>query len=107
MTSKFLEGTRNCIIEQGNTIQLEYYLIETQSVENTDTVQTLYGIEITKRCQTPNSKFAIESDMVPRISENKDKVKTILNHLIAHTVTPMTLVYILDDYLYETPYISS
>ena len=107
MISKFLEATRNCIVEKGHQIQLEYYLIETKLRENSEELETLYGIEIIKRNQDSMLEFPMESDMISGISENKEKVRQILNQLIAYTVTPVTLPYVLDDYFYETPFISS
>ena len=107
MITKFVEGTRNCIVDDGHAIHLEYYLTETKSQENSNIMGSLYGIEIVKKDSQFRSEFPIESDSIIGISKNKERVKEILNQLIAHTVTPITLIYMIEDCFYKTPPLSS
>ncbi|GKX27946.1 hypothetical protein SH1V18_04260 [Vallitalea longa] len=90
---KRLQGTREVVTENNHIINLEYYLIETPYYEK-NSLKVAYGIEILKK----DNKI-LESDIVSKITDCKDKVMIILNKLIANTVTPVGMVVAIDELL--------
>lgn len=71
-----------------NNYTLKYYLLE-NNLHNI----TTYGIKIEKL----NNNILDEVEEVSSITDNLDFAKEIFNKIIKNTVTPITLIYILDD----------
>lgn len=88
---KCLQGTREVITENDHIINLEYYLIETPYYEE-NVLKVAYGIEILKR-----DNNNLESDIVSKITDCKDKINMIINKLIANTVTPVGMAVAIDE----------
>ncbi|NLM13763.1 MAG: hypothetical protein GX209_08485 [Epulopiscium sp.] len=103
MLAKFLEGTRNCCTPDGGTIQLEYFLLEKENKETNHLTKT-YGIEIVKKCAHFGETIYTETDQIESLTHEKEMAKEIINKLIAHAVTPISMLYIIDDLMDETPW---
>ncbi|QUI21997.1 hypothetical protein HZI73_06640 [Vallitalea pronyensis] len=88
---KLLKGTRQVITEDNHYLNLEYYLVETNYVEQ-GTSNTAYGIEIMKEFNGE-----VETDIVQKITSHKDEAMQIMDKLIANTVTPMSMVIAIDE----------
>ena len=99
MVNKYLESkirlNHDSIVNLKNSdIELEYYLIENTS-QNEPFNKKKYGIEILKR----DSNKCIESEIIKEFSKSKEDVTNILNKLSKNTVTPSSVLFILDDIL--------
>lgn len=88
---KYLKGTRLVNTQEYQNINLEYYLIESTYME-TGLSKTAYGIEILK-----TTGELIETDIIQKITDSKQKAMEIINKLIANTVTPIGMVYAIDE----------
>lgn len=86
-----LIGERNVELEDQREMVLNYYLIEEPSKANGD-MNYLYGIKIEKQFGG-----IVESEEVEAISYSKEVVLQLINTLMECTVTPMTLVEVVDD----------
>jgi hypothetical protein len=102
MISRFLEGTRNCCISGGEAIQLEYFLLETDLESDRDLTKS-YGIEIVKKCNQCGQTISTETDIIHCLSTEKEQAQEIINKLIANTVTPVSMIYVIEDLLEEIP----
>jgi hypothetical protein len=101
MICKYLEGKIELIPEESGKepvipMELEYYLVESENMEG-DELEGLrvYGVEIVKKAKG-NS---VERKSVRNLSCSRDGVRLLLHKLIANTVTPVGLPFILDDML--------
>ena len=82
------------IIECKNPIELEYYLIESETQDINDvSEEKVYGLEIVKKVK--NKK--VESSFVRNYSCCKEAARNTLNKLANNSVTPMCLSFVLDD----------
>lgn len=90
-----LVGRREVIVDK-RSMQLEYYLIQESSVSKESEVKSIYGIKIQKLFGE-----AIESDEVGGISYSKEVVLQLIDTLMKATVTPLTMVEVLDDLITE------
>lgn len=90
---KYLKGTRLVDTEDCQIINLEYYLIESTYME-IGISKTAYGIEILK-----TAGELIETDIIQKLTYSKQKAMNIINKLIANTVTPIGMVYAIDELL--------
>ncbi|NLM47398.1 MAG: hypothetical protein GX198_01045 [Epulopiscium sp.] len=102
MITKYLEGTRNCSTLDGEMIQLEYFLLEKEGADGNNTVKT-YGIEIVKKSNFLGKAIRTETDQIDCLTHEKELAKEIINKLISHSVTPITMPYIINDMMDETP----
>lgn len=102
MLAKFLEGTRNCRIPNGGLIQLEYFLLEKEN-EQIDNITKTYGIEIVKKCNHFGETIYTETDQIECLTCKKEKAQEIINKLISNSVTPISMLYIIDDMMDEAP----
>lgn len=101
MASKFLE--KRVEIEcgesgyqEGNTMELEYYLIEsmTDCIGNNG-IQKTYGVEIKIKQQgIPGESISFEN-----VYPSREKTMSLIELLAEQTVTPSTLAYVMDDLL--------
>lgn len=91
MNALYLEGTKILEIDE-HEVELSYYLTECRKKENKDS--TLYGIQIEKR---DSGNVEIESSGC--ITYSKEIVLQMIHKLMENTVTPITLLYIIDDFV--------
>ena len=76
-------------LEDDRIMRLEYNITENKS---TDTEEPYYGIQITKYIDGNKEVEEIEG-----ISYSRDKVEAMAKILFQNTVTPISLVEIVDD----------
>ncbi|MCT4542316.1 MAG: DUF6514 family protein [Vallitalea sp.] len=88
---KYLKGTRQAITDESIVIYLEYYLIESIYYEKEKT-KTAYGIEVLMK----NNEY-YETDIVEKITNQKEKVLEMINKIIGNMVTPVGLIYAIDE----------
>lgn len=88
-----MRGKRVVDIQPERQMSLEYYVITTKSEEDGSEI---YGASIEK---TEGEK--IEKEEIKAISMQKDLVVELVDLMITHTVTPISMVYIVDDYITE------
>ncbi|ROR30354.1 hypothetical protein EDD66_1025 [Mobilisporobacter senegalensis] len=93
MSKLYLEGTKNLKLENENEIELSYYLMECRKKDNQE---TLYGIQIQKK---DGEKVEIENSGC--ISYSKEFVLQMIHKMMEGTVTPITMLYIIDDIMTE------
>jgi len=75
-------------------MQLEYYLVESESTEDLkDYTDKVFGIEIIKKVGNTET----ERELVKNYSHSRQITVNMLNVLAENTVTPVSLLYILDD----------
>jgi len=82
------------MLEDEHEIELSYYLTECKMKDNKDS--NLYGIQIEKR---DGENTEIESS--GSISYSKEVVQQLIHKLIEHLVTPISMLYIIDDFITE------
>ncbi|NLJ88762.1 MAG: hypothetical protein GX327_08355 [Epulopiscium sp.] len=102
MITKYLEGTRNCSTLDGEIIQLEYFLLEKEGNDGNNSMKT-YGIEIVKKKSFLGKAICTETDQIDCLTHEKEIAKEIINKLISNSVTPITMSYIINDIMDETP----
>lgn len=96
MEQVYLVGEKECRINSANTL-LQYYLMEkSQEVRSSK----LYGIKIVK-IVTDGKGSKQEEEMTPAISYSKAFVKQILLAMLKGTVTPVSVLEIVDDLVSE------
>ena len=88
-----IRGKRVVDIQPERQMSLEYYVISTKSEEDESEV---YGALIEKT-EGENT----EKEEITAISTQKDLVIELVDLMISHTVTPISMVYIVDDYITE------
>ena len=98
MISRFLEKRVEIELEEpgrkpGNTIELEYYLLENEAAENES--GSSFGVEIREK----NQGVINETKNYFNIYSNREDTLNLVRKLAFNTVTPSTLPYILDDIL--------
>lgn len=77
----------------GYDFDLEYYLVESEEkVEDNEMV--VYGLEIIKKYGEKT-----ESKMIRNYSSSMENVRKLISELADHTVTPVSLPFVLDDIL--------
>ena len=84
-------------LEDKRRVKLDYYLTECYAEQ--DESQPYYGVGIDKYLEGE-----VETEEVLGISHSKDKVVAILKKLFQHTVTPLSMIEILDDLMSEAYY---
>lgn len=89
-----LIGEREVKLENQMGMVLKYYLVEEPSKEDGEKESTkfLYGIKIEKQFGG-----TVESEEVEALSYSKEVVLQLIHTLIECTVTPMTLVEVVDE----------
>lgn len=90
MCNIFLENKKLVKLDDERFMELQYFLLEKNSVEEEE--KMLYGIKIVKRIDT-----CIESEEVHAISYSKNFVKQLIKKLVDNEVTPISMIEILDD----------
>lgn len=101
MICKFLESKVKLEMEEGiinekNSFELEYYLIESEENEMQDFPGTrVYGIEIIKKLNTGIE----EKERVRNFSFCRDQTRNMLEKLSKNTVTPVGLPFVIDDFI--------
>lgn len=88
-----LIGEKRVLVDDEKEMILGYYLIkEPSKVVNDEDVNNLYGIRIQKQFGG-----IVESEEVQALSYSKEVVLQLIETLMEYTVTPMTLVEVVDD----------
>ncbi|WP_167955020.1 DUF6514 family protein [Anaerosporobacter faecicola] len=89
-----LIGEKKVELEDQREMVLLYYLIEEPSKEMSgkDGSSFLYGIKIEKQFGG-----IVESEEVEALSYSKEVVMQLINTLMECTVTPLTLIEVVDD----------
>lgn len=95
MKKDCLMGTKEIRDCNNDKIKLEYYLMANKSnfVEN----ETLYGIQIVKY-KNPEREIEKEVEAIKGLSYSKKLVEQMITCLMDNTVTPMSMLEIVDDY---------
>lgn len=101
MINKYLEKRVTIIfneefLETKKLMELEYYLTESDNKEIEDVDhEKLYGIEIVKIVDD----VKMENKLVKNLFCCKEETQKVLKKLVDNTVTPMGMLYVLDDML--------
>lgn len=82
------------LLENEKKMKLDYCLTEKFTEDNP--VTPYFGIQITKYIEDD-----IEIEKVTGISYKKETVLSIINKLIQHEITPVSMVEVLDDMITE------
>lgn len=82
-------GKKRIELESGNWMELEYYLSEEDELE---TSGTHYGMSVVEM----KDELTI-TESIRAVSQSKEVVADMLKDLITHTVTPISLVEIVDE----------
>ena len=93
MNSLYLKGTKKLQLENHHEILLSYYLMEWRKKEDK---KTLYGIQIEKK-----DGENIETENSGCLSYSQDFVLQLIHKMMENTVTPITMLYVIDDVITE------
>jgi hypothetical protein len=86
------------VINVENNVNLEYYILESETEEsNVFFGIRYYGIEIIKK----QNQLEIEKNSIHNVSCNERNAHHLLNRLIENKVTPTELPFVLDNILGE------
>lgn len=88
-----LQGTQAINLETGENLMLKYFLTSEQSRTGEGMI---YGVSVQKEL-----KGVIEEESITNISDKREEVLSILHILERNTVTPISLVEIVDDIVTE------
>lgn len=103
MRTYTLVGNRIYTDQEVGEIRLEYYLVEeTRDVSN---YLPLYGIRIIKYSRS-ESGLIREQRTASAISYSRIFVMEVLNKLIDHLVTPISMLEIIDDQVTQEMYLA-
>ena len=104
MCNKKLQAAVNikndkAVIGEGiKEMQLEYYIVESDILQGANlTNGKVYGVEIIKKELTVNEATYMENHMVSDVCCSESNIKTLVDKLIHHTVTPVSLNCVLED----------
>lgn len=86
-----LMGEEKVLLENEKEMKLKYYLIESSTGTNG---VTLYGIKVEKIVDEEK-----ETEEINGVSYSKEFVTQIISTLIQYTVTPISLIEIVDEYV--------
>lgn len=93
MTECKLKGTRIVEIMPLREMELKYFLLE----EIDEAEQTIsYGVEIRK-----TESEQVEVETVKGVTDSKEMADHLIELLVTNTVTPISLVNVVDDYITE------
>lgn len=96
MEQIYLIGEKECSLNSEKAL-LQYYLMEkSQAVRSSK----LYGIKVVKNVTKGEGNLQ-EVEMTPAISYSRDFVKQILLAMLKGTVTPVSVLEIVDDLVSE------
>lgn len=96
MKTTRLMGTKEIWDCNNVKIKLEYYLIASKT--NLEEKETLYGIQIAKYRRT-EKEMQKEVEAIMGLSYSRKLVEQMIICLMDHTVTPMCMLEIVDDYI--------
>lgn len=85
----YLEGSQTIVQEDARELKLEYYLVEDKRMEWEDSA---YGIKIIQ-----HKDFGTNSEYTEPISYCKDIVEKMVRILWVNSVTPTSMLEIVDD----------
>lgn len=93
MTECKLKGTRIVEIMPLREMELKYFLLEDMD----EAEQTIsYGVEIRK-----TESEQVEVETVKGVTDSKEMADHLIELLVTNTVTPISLVNVVDDYITE------
>lgn len=85
-------GATSIIVDNGDNIELKYYLIKEEKIfKDINVPITTYGVEIDKN--------NIEREMIRDVSVNEAKVNKVISSLINNQVTPIHLYDVIENFL--------
>jgi len=87
-----LRGKRFYEIDSERVMLLEYSMIQ----EDSDTGEVIFGAAIRKI-----QGETVETEEISGISEDRQFVLTLIDLMLEHVVTPVSMVYVVDDYITE------
>ncbi|MDR2899584.1 MAG: DUF6514 family protein [Clostridiales bacterium] len=95
---------KNISLGNDEKLQLQYSLLSSLSecsVSDRHTNRCVYGISIDQLsyCNEISEESAINFDCVTGITYEESEALNLINALAKNTVTPLSLVYIVDDYI--------
>lgn len=91
MRINILSGTKEVRSDAGVSMELRYYLVQDSVSGNAG--KAAYGIGIVKLVEGE----AEEQEWIPAISHSRERTERMLKRLWEGTVTPVTVVGIVDD----------
>ncbi len=96
MKQLHLVGTQVLELENKGMMNLWYYLTECKKVGNSE--NQYYGVQIEKKIEEQKS---LEVECIDYISSSKEIVLDMIHKLVKHSVTPIGMVHIVDDFITE------
>jgi hypothetical protein len=90
----YLEGKKRENLDVNKWMELEYYLTKDTIVTSSELV--VYGISIMKRQEQD-----IEMEETGGVSESEELVKNMIQSLLKASVTPMSMLEVVDDMVTE------
>lgn len=103
MKKKILAGQCMVTLENKEKMKLEYYLLE--EVRDTELVLPLYGIQIVKKQNGRRGKLQ-EKETAAALSYSREQVEAMLDCMVNHTVTPVGMLAVVDDWMSEGRYLN-
>ncbi|MCI8567631.1 MAG: hypothetical protein HFI39_15240 [Lachnospiraceae bacterium] len=92
-----LFGTKELTEGVSGPMTLSYYLVQETGKEEADAPS--YGIGIVKETENGGQ----EKEWIPGISRSRKETEQLLRRMMAGTVTPVSAVSVVDDYLGMQP----
>lgn len=93
-----IKNDREVINERIKEMQLEYYIVETDMLQKMQVGDgKVYGIEIIKKELTVDNATYMENHIISDVCCSENNIKRLVDKLIHHTVTPVSLNCVLED----------
>lgn len=86
-----MQATRYVEVDK-HPVEFDYLLVEDDTK-----IGKIYGVEVITKLCNGDTQLKSESELVEGLSCKKSEVVQMIDQLIAYTVTPVTLVEVLDE----------
>lgn len=102
MIQKLLQKSVQLTDNLGNGLTIEYYITE----KHNNSSEVVYGVLLKKYINSYDELTFVEEDFVINLTHSYQEIKEICKILYSNEVTPITLIYVLDD-IHNSPQINS
>lgn len=93
MVQKLLQTRVNLTDNLGNGLTIEYYITE----KNNSNSEVVYGVLLKKYINNYDDLKLVEEESVLTLTYSYEDIKVICKILSDNEVTPISLIYVLDD----------
>ncbi|NLK38400.1 MAG: hypothetical protein GX299_10030 [Epulopiscium sp.] len=94
---KTLIRSKNMVDDSGSRFTLYYWMLSREILDERNNIARAYGVEVEK-CQ---GSLILEAERVENLYQKKQEILDFIGRLADGTVTPVSLLSLVDDFVYE------